>query len=71
MAFNPIPAPDPRTWELTIGGLVAEPRRLKVSDLARLPRVTQSSRLKCVQCWSGRVLWEGFRCGELLEARAA
>jgi DMSO/TMAO reductase YedYZ molybdopterin-dependent catalytic subunit len=67
MAFNPIPAPDPRTWELTIGGLVAEPQRLKVSDLARLPRVTQSSRLKCVQCWSGRVLWEGFRCGELLK----
>jgi methionine sulfoxide reductase catalytic subunit len=67
MAFNPIAAPDPRTWELTIGGLVAEPRRLKVSDLAPLPRVTQSSRLKCVQCWSGRVRWEGFRCAELLK----
>ena len=66
MAFNPIAAPDPRAWELTIGGLVAEPQRLKVADLARLPRITQSSRLKCVQCWSGRVLWEGFRCGELL-----
>lgn len=67
MAFNPIPAPDPRTWELTIGGLVEQPLRLKQADLARLPRVTQSSRLKCVQCWSGRVLWEGFRCGELLK----
>jgi methionine sulfoxide reductase catalytic subunit len=67
MAFNPIPPPDPRTWELTIGGLVAEPLRLKVSDLAPLPHITQSSRLKCVQCWSGRVLWEGFRCGELLK----
>ncbi len=66
MAFNPIAAPDPGAWELTIGGLVAEPLRLKVADLARLPRITQSSRLKCVQCWSGRVLWEGFRCGELL-----
>jgi DMSO/TMAO reductase YedYZ molybdopterin-dependent catalytic subunit len=67
MAFNPIAPPDPRTWELTIGGLVAEPQRLKVADLARIPRITQSSRLKCVQCWSGRVLWEGFRCGELLK----
>jgi DMSO/TMAO reductase YedYZ molybdopterin-dependent catalytic subunit len=67
MAFNPIPAPDPRTWELTIGGLVAEPRRLAVSELGSLPRVTQSSRLKCVQCWSGRVQWEGFRCGDLLK----
>ncbi|HEY8151043.1 MAG TPA: molybdopterin-dependent oxidoreductase [Vicinamibacteria bacterium] len=67
MAFNPIATPDPRAWELTIGGLVEEPRRLKVADLAHLPRITQSSRLKCVQCWSGRVLWEGFRCGELLK----
>ena len=50
-----------------IGGLVAETLRLKVSDLASLPHITQSSRLKCVQCWSGRVLWEGFRCGELLK----
>jgi DMSO/TMAO reductase YedYZ molybdopterin-dependent catalytic subunit len=67
MAFNPIVAPDPRTWELTIGGLVAEPQRLKVSDLDRIPRITQSSRLKCVQCWSGRVSWEGFRCADLLK----
>jgi DMSO/TMAO reductase YedYZ molybdopterin-dependent catalytic subunit len=67
MAFNPIPPPDPHTWELTIGGLVAEPRRLSVADLARIPHITQSSRLKCVQCWSGRVLWEGFRAGELLK----
>lgn len=67
MAFNPIPAPDPRTWELTIGGLVEQPLRLKQADLARLPGVKQSSRLKCVQCWSGRVLWEGFRAGELLK----
>jgi len=66
MAFNPIPAPDPKTWELTIEGLAEEPLRLKTADLDRLPRVTQSSRLKCVQCWSGRVTWEGFRCQEIL-----
>jgi|SRR5918995_1936718 DMSO/TMAO reductase YedYZ molybdopterin-dependent catalytic subunit len=65
MAFNPIPAPDPRSWELAIDGL-SEPLRLRTADLDRLPRVTQSSRLKCVQCWSGRVTWEGFRCQELL-----
>jgi sulfoxide reductase catalytic subunit YedY len=67
MAFNPIPAPDPQTWELAIGGLVEQPVRMTTADLARLPRVSQSSRLKCVQCWSGRVRWEGFRAGELLE----
>jgi methionine sulfoxide reductase catalytic subunit len=67
MEFNPVPAPDPRSWELAIEGLAAEPLRLKVADLERLPRISQSSRLKCVQCWSGRVLWEGFRARELLK----
>jgi DMSO/TMAO reductase YedYZ molybdopterin-dependent catalytic subunit len=66
MEFNPIPAPDPGSWELAIEGLAA-PLRLKVADLERLPRITQGSRLKCVQCWSGRVQWEGFRCRELLK----
>ena len=67
MAFNPMPAPDLAAWELTIEGLDAQPLRLKAADLDRLPRVTQSSRLKCVQCWSGRVNWEGFRAEELLK----
>lgn len=66
MAFNPIPVPDPRTWELAIGGLAEAPLRLNVSDIERLPRIEQSSRLKCVQCWSGRVNWEGFRAQELV-----
>lgn len=66
MAFNPIPAPDPKTWELTIAGPGEQPLRLKPADLDRLPRVEQSSRLKCVQCWSGRVSWEGFRYQDLM-----
>ena len=66
MAFNPIPAPDPKTWTLTIEGLGEKPPRLTAADLDRLPRVAQSSRLKCVQCWSGRVNWEGFRYQDLL-----
>jgi DMSO/TMAO reductase YedYZ molybdopterin-dependent catalytic subunit len=71
MAFNPIPAPDPKTWELTIGGAGERPLRLNIADLERLPRVAQSSRLKCVQCWSGRVNWEGFRCQDLLRLTGA
>jgi len=66
MAFNPIPIPDPARWELTLGGLADSPLKLRLPDLHQLPRITQSSRLKCVQCWSGRVIWEGFRAGELL-----
>jgi sulfoxide reductase catalytic subunit YedY len=71
MAFNPIPAPDPKTWALTIDGLGGQPLRLQLSDLDRLPRVAQSSRLKCVQCWSGRVNWEGFRYQDLLRLTGA
>lgn len=66
MAFNPIPAPDPTTWSLTIEGLAREPLHLSAADVERLPRVSQSSRLKCVQCWSGRINWEGFRAQDLL-----
>jgi methionine sulfoxide reductase catalytic subunit len=66
MAFNPIPVPDPKSWTLTVDGLGTAPVRLSMADLDRLPRVAQSSRLKCVQCWSGRVNWEGFRGQELL-----
>jgi sulfoxide reductase catalytic subunit YedY len=71
MAFNPIPAPDPKTWELAIHGAAEQPIRLTLADLDKLPRVAQSSRLKCVQCWSGRVAWEGFRCQELLRLTGA
>ena len=67
MEFNPIPVPDPQSWELAIEGLAAQPLRLKRADIERLPRVRQSSRIKCVQCWSARVAWEGFRAGDLLK----
>ena len=66
MAFNPIPAPDPATWTLQIGGLVEEPITLNAADIDKLPKVAQNSRLKCVQCWSGRVNWVGFRPRTLL-----
>ena len=66
MEFNPIPALDPAKWELEIGGLCDKALKLKLADLKQFKPVKQSSRLKCVQCWSGRISWEGFRCGEIL-----
>lgn len=66
MEFNPIVAPDPDAWELQIGGMVARPVTLRVRDLKRFHIIKQSSRMKCVQCWSTRIVWEGFRCHELL-----
>lgn len=66
MEFNPVPPADPAAWRLEIGGLVARPLKLSVADVERVPRIKQSSRMKCVQCWSARIEWEGLRCGELL-----
>jgi methionine sulfoxide reductase catalytic subunit len=66
MAFNPILVPDSTKWELSIEGLAHEAVRLRAGDLERFTRVAQSSRLKCVQCWSGRVNWEGFRADALV-----
>jgi methionine sulfoxide reductase catalytic subunit len=71
MAFNPIPAPDLSKWDLTIEGAGDPNTRVKLADLDKLPRIVQSSRLKCVQCWSGRVNWEGFRAQELLRLLGA
>ena len=50
MEFNPIAAPKPEEWELEVTGLVERPLRLRLKDLRSLAAVTQSSRLKCVQC---------------------
>ena len=67
MAFNPIRIPDPAAYRLTITGLVHESLQLTTADLDRLVKVKQNSRLKCVQCWSGRMDWEGFRAQDLLK----
>ncbi len=67
MEFNPVPAPDPATWQLEVTGLVDRPIKLRVADLKHFAMVNQASRLKCVQCWSAKIQWEGFRAGELLK----
>src|SRR5436309_5981442 len=67
MWYNPVPPIDPRTYQLKISGLVEKPLALTLEELRKLPRETQNSRMKCVQCWSGRATWGGFRFGHLLE----
>ncbi len=68
MWYTPVPALDPKTYRLKIGGLVERPQSITLAQLRRLPQESQSSRLKCVQCWSGRATWGGFRFGHLMEA---
>lgn len=68
MWFNPVPPIDPETYRLEISGLVDKPQSLTVDELRAFPQETQSLRMKCVQCWSARTTWGGFRFGHLLEA---
>lgn len=57
---------DPGRWTLEIKGLVDAPATLTLRDIEReLPFVEQSSRLKCVECWSKRATWGGFRYAAL------
>jgi sulfoxide reductase catalytic subunit YedY len=67
MWYNPVAPLDPQTYRLRIAGLVDKPCKFTLDELLRLPHESQSSRLKCVQCWSSRTTWGGFRFGHLLE----
>jgi DMSO/TMAO reductase YedYZ molybdopterin-dependent catalytic subunit len=68
MWYAPRPPLDHATYRLEVGGLVEKPASFAVADLRKFPQLVQSSRLKCVQCWSSRADWGGFRFGELFEA---
>ncbi len=67
MWYNPVPPVDPATYRLNIRGLVERPQTLSLDQLRRLPQESQNTRMKCVQCWSSRTTWGGFRFGHLLE----
>ena len=68
MWYNPVPPINQATYRLKIGGLVEKPQEMTVAQLRAFPHVEQSSRMKCVQCWSSRATWGGFRFGEFMEA---
>lgn len=53
------------TWKLKIRGLVETQKILTLGELQNLPTHSQSSRLKCVECWSARAKWSGFSVREL------
>jgi hypothetical protein len=68
MWYNPVPPIDTAKWRLEIKGLVEKPQSLPLERLHRFPQETQNSRMKCVQCWSSRTTWGGFRFASLLDA---
>lgn len=67
MWYNPVPPIDEAKWRLRISGLVEKPGAFSLAELRKLPHVEQSARMKCVQCWSARATWGGFRFGSLLD----
>jgi sulfoxide reductase catalytic subunit YedY len=67
MWYNPVAAIDSAAYQLKIHGLVEKPQSFPLAQLRRFPQETQNSRMKCVQCWSARTSWGGFRFGHIVE----
>jgi DMSO/TMAO reductase YedYZ molybdopterin-dependent catalytic subunit len=55
-------------YRLEVGGLVARPARLSLTDLRALPSRTQITRHDCVEGWSATGKWKGARLAALLDA---
>lgn len=57
-----------RDWRIAVGGLVARPMALSMSDIRSLPQRTQITRHDCVEGWSAIGEWQGARLAPILEA---
>ena len=67
MWYNPVPPINQQTWRLQLKGLLEKPQQIALPQLRSLPQSKQSSRMKCVQCWSSRAQWGGFGFQSLLD----
>lgn len=67
MWYNPVPPINQQTWRLQLKGLLDKPQQISLPQLRAFPQRTQSSRMKCVQCWSARASWGGFGFQPLLD----
>jgi sulfoxide reductase catalytic subunit YedY len=54
-------------WTLSVGGLVRNEQELSFGEVLALPARTQTSRMKCVECWSAVAEWQGFHLRRLME----
>ena len=52
-------------WALEVGGLVANPLRLTLDDLQKLPRVSHRVNHYCVEGWTAIETWTGCRFSDL------
>jgi DMSO/TMAO reductase YedYZ molybdopterin-dependent catalytic subunit len=67
-----VPAVDPATWQLTVGGMVDRPFTLSFDELLALPMVERDITLTCVSNevggqYAGNARWLGVRLTDLLD----
>jgi DMSO/TMAO reductase YedYZ molybdopterin-dependent catalytic subunit len=55
-------------WRLEVGGLVARPLSLPLTDIRALPQRTQITRHDCVEGWSAIGKWHGPQLSRILQA---
>lgn len=67
MWYSPVAPLDRATYQLKVSGLVEKPRAFTLDQLRGLTQDKQNSRMKCVQCWSSRTDWGGFRAAALFD----
>lgn len=65
--INPIKPLNREKWRLEVSGLCEHPQTFDLKSLKKLPKATQTSRLKCVESWSSKAKWGGFRPVELFK----
>ncbi|MCX5813243.1 MAG: molybdopterin-dependent oxidoreductase [Proteobacteria bacterium] len=65
--YKPFKPVDPDRWTLKVGGLCENPKAFNLSDIKRLRKDTQVSRMKCVESWSSKAKWGGFRSKTLFD----
>lgn len=60
---------DTKGWQVSVGGMVRQPRTFSVDDLLKLsPPEERIYRMRCVEAWSMVVPWVGYSFSKLLEA---
>jgi len=69
--YRPLEPIDRERWTLSVGGLVRQERLLSFDDVLTLPAREQTSRMKCVECWSAVAGWQGFHLSTLMELAGA
>jgi DMSO/TMAO reductase YedYZ molybdopterin-dependent catalytic subunit len=66
-----VPLVDAEAYRLKVTGAVAEEKRYTVAEAEAFPSYEKVVTLRCVEGWSVKVLFEGVRLMDLLEASGA